>query len=200
MNEINIHRGRSKTIRVPVIYKDGTACILSEGDYIFFAVRAGRDGEVLISKMMTYDSESNKATLTLKPEDTEGLEIERYHYDIGVSFNDGGYKDIIKWAEFNVLPSAGGDEVRRALVDSFSNTSTYSVDTEHSAINVKCSATGGTEPYNFTVIDGDTIRTTTVNGGIVTFTADSGVHYVEVTATETNGVTKTKSFRIVVSE
>ena len=200
MNEINIHRGRSKTIRVPVIYKDGTACILSEGDYIFFAVRAGRDGEVLISKMMTYDSESNKATLTLKPEDTEGLEIERYHYDIGVSFNDGGYKDIIKWAEFNVLPSAGGVEVRRALVDSFSNTSTYSVDTEHSAINVKCSATGGTEPYNFTVIDGDTIRTTTVNGGIVTFTADSGVHYVEVTATETNGVTKTKSFRIVVSE
>lgn len=200
MNEINIHRGRSKTIRVPVIYKDGTACILSEGDYIFFAVRAGRDGEVLISKMMTYDSESNKATLTLKPEDTEGLEIERYHYDIGVSFNDGGYKDIIKWGEFNVLPSAGGVEVRRALVDSFSNTSTYSVDTEHSAINVTCSATGGTAPYNFTVIDGDTIRTTTVNGGIVTFTADSRVHYVEVTATETNGVTKTKSFRIVVSE
>ena len=200
MNEINIHRGRSKTIRVPVIYKDGTACILSEGDYIFFAVRAGRDGEVLISKMMTYDSESNKATLTLKPEDTEGLEIERYHYDIGVSFNDGGYKDIIKWAEFNVLPSAGGVEVRRALVDSFSNTSTYSVDTEHSAINVTCSATGGTAPYNFTVIDGDTIRTTTVNGGIVTFTADSRVHYVEVTATETNGLTKTKSFRIVVSE
>lgn len=200
MNEINIHRGRSKTIRVPVIYKDGTACILSEGDYIFFAVRAGRDGEVLISKMMTYDSESNKATLTLKPEDTEGLEIERYHYDIGVSFNDGGYKDIIKWAEFNVLPSAGGVEVRRALVDSFSNTSTYSVDTEHSAINVKCSATGGTAPYNFTVIDYDTIRTTTVNGGIVTFTADSRVHYVKVTATEANGVTKTKSFRIVVSE
>ena len=44
MNEINIHRGRSKTIRVPVIYKDGTACTLTGYDYIFFAVKADKDG------------------------------------------------------------------------------------------------------------------------------------------------------------
>lgn len=97
MNEINIHRGRSKTIRVPVIYKDGTACILSEGDYIFFAVKADKDGETLIKKMLSYDSGSYKATLSLIPKDTAGLEIDRYFYDIGVCFSDGNYKDIISW-------------------------------------------------------------------------------------------------------
>lgn len=189
MNEINIHRGRSKTIRVPVIYKDGTACILSEGDYIFFAVRAGRDGEVLISKMMTYDSESNKATLTLKPEDTEELEIERYHYDIGVSFNDGGYKDIIKWAEFNVLPSAGGVEVRRALVDSFRNTSTISVNTTSKTATVTCSATGGTEPYLFTIREDISETTKYSRGETITFQLSDYSHYhFTVVVTDANNI------------
>lgn len=112
MNKIAINRGRSKTIRVPVICKDGSTCVLSDDDIIRFAVKAHEDGEALIKKTLEYDKENNKATLNLVPSDTADMDCDRYFYDIGVDFANGDYRDIISWAEFEVLPSAAGKEPR----------------------------------------------------------------------------------------
>lgn len=189
MNEINIHRGRSKTIRVPVIYKDGTACTLTGYDYIFFAVKADKDGETLIKKMLSYDSGSNKATLSLIPEDTAGLEIDRYFYDIGVCFSDGNYKDIISWGEFNVLPSAGGVDLKVALVDSLQNTSTISVNTTSKTATVTCSATGGTKPYLFTIREDISETTKYSRGETITFQLSDYSHYhFTVVVTDANNI------------
>lgn len=110
MNEFSVHKGRTKKIRVPVVYKDGTACKLVDGDVIRFATKTAENSVILFEKTLEYDKSNDKAILTFDPEDTADLPCGDYYYDIGVDFADGGYKDIIEWAKFHVLPSAAGKE------------------------------------------------------------------------------------------
>ncbi|MBQ8134924.1 MAG: hypothetical protein IJ192_11050 [Clostridia bacterium] len=140
--------------------------------------------------------------MTLKPEDTADLEVDRYHYDIGVVFLDRNYREIIEWAEFDVLPSAGGVDVGKAFMDGFINTSSYEIE-DSSVVIFTCSATGGTPPYNFvltnTTLADEDDKTKTSSVGRVKFYEDAGTYDYKVTAADANGLRNAKTYRVHVT-
>lgn len=104
--KIEIRRGRTLPVSVPVVYDDdGSRVDISGADIITFAVRAQRDGAVFIKKTMSYDDETGYASVKIDPSDTIGQELGTYHYDICISFSDGDDFDLVEWSEFEILAS-----------------------------------------------------------------------------------------------
>lgn len=76
-----------------------------ENDVVKFALASDRDGQAIIEKTMTYDSQSGEYSVELTPAETAQLIAdERYWFDIGIQPSDGKFYRVIKCMELWILP------------------------------------------------------------------------------------------------
>lgn len=76
-----------------------------ENDVVKFALASDRDGQAIIEKTMTYNSESGEYSVELTPAETTQLDAdERYWFDIGIQLSDGKFYRVIECTELWILP------------------------------------------------------------------------------------------------
>ena len=80
---ILLTRGDSYTVRFPYL-EDGEEHTMEEGDVARFMVREEDGSEILINKTLT-----DNYVLSITPEDTQGLEIGTYRYDVEITLANG---------------------------------------------------------------------------------------------------------------
>lgn len=104
---ISVVRGTTNFYTINISNSDtGEPYALSTGEVFRFGVKKNEDALVrVIEKELTVGSEEGVYQLDIRPEDTLGLALGKYHYDIGLqSGND--YYPVIEWSEFVVTPNA----------------------------------------------------------------------------------------------
>lgn len=97
--KIEIVRGTTNSINVAIKNGDGSAYMLSEGELVVFGVKQNyKDDELLILK--TVNSLINGVgQFSLAPEDTIGLDVGKYVYDVGLK-TGANYYSVIEASDF----------------------------------------------------------------------------------------------------
>lgn len=108
-NELRLVRGSTQMLQIRVWDAQGKPYQKLDGDVIRFGVKPdGEFGRYLLKKD-TGELEEGLATITLQPEDTIGMEIGKYHFDIGLQ-SEGMYFPIVKYSEFILEPNITAKE------------------------------------------------------------------------------------------
>lgn len=99
-NVLSVVRGTTSTIRIDVTDANGTPYALGTGEVLRFGVkRNAASTEYLIRKDITSGTGSYLVTLT--PEDTAGLAITQYLFDVGLQSGEN-YYNVIPATVFDV--------------------------------------------------------------------------------------------------
>ena len=104
-----IYLTRGDTLKVQLaLTQGGEPYVLQQGDSILFAVKSklNTQGTAYVEKLplITKAIDTSTMILTLVPTDTEKLPFGVYHYDIQVTFNDGGVDTVINNAILEIVP------------------------------------------------------------------------------------------------
>lgn len=87
-HDIKIVRGTTKQFDIKLKNSDGTARILSDGEYILLGAKLNVNDETLaVSKQINsaaYDAEKGSYAIIFVPSDTKELTVGKYHYDAGI--------------------------------------------------------------------------------------------------------------------
>jgi len=88
---ITLTRGDTASIQpIPTVIATGRPYVFQSGDVVKFRIRRLPDcGEIELEKDCFIDLENNICTLTLHPEDTEGLQMTEYRYEFELVDTDG---------------------------------------------------------------------------------------------------------------
>lgn len=98
---LSVVRGTTNTIRIDVTDANGTPYVLGIGEVLRFGVkRNAASSDYLIRKDIT--SGTGSYLVTLMPEDTIGLAVSQYLFDVGLQSGDN-YYNVIPATVFNVL-------------------------------------------------------------------------------------------------
>lgn len=106
---IKMVRGTTQTIPIYLADATGAAYVLAEGDVLRFGVKKDpKDKECLLVKELTSaNADENTAglyVLNLSPADTEPLDPDYLHYDIGLQIGSE-YINVIECSKFELLPN-----------------------------------------------------------------------------------------------
>lgn len=114
MNEqtIKMFRGRTESFILDVKDVDGSAYALADGEILRFGVKLSTISEsyVLLKDLTNADADGDGYRLCLDPEDTAGLSLGRYVYDVGLLSGEN-YITIIPTSYFELLGNVTGKEV-----------------------------------------------------------------------------------------
>lgn len=95
---MKLTRGDTAYINISLEDEDETTYEFVEGDTMFFRLAAN----IFVEKELSIDFSENIATLTLEPEDTEGLMYETYKYEIELITSTGEHFTVIPNRSFTV--------------------------------------------------------------------------------------------------
>lgn len=99
-NTIKLTRGDSMYTEVGMVKSDGTPYEPQEGDVIRFGLKKNADDtECIIEKVISNDD----LILHLDPSDTKNLAIDKYVYDIEITFANGDVDTFINNQPFNIV-------------------------------------------------------------------------------------------------
>lgn len=100
-NSLSVVRGTTNTIRIDVTDANGMPYVLGTGEVLRFGVkRNAASPGYLIRKDIT--GGTGAYLVTLMPEDTIGLTVSQYLFDVGLQSGDN-YYNVIPATFFNVL-------------------------------------------------------------------------------------------------
>lgn len=109
---IAIVRGTTLTINIGITLSDGQIYTAGENDILRFCVKKDPDdAEYTIRKELTAANfKDGSYVLQISPSDTEGLDVGRYYYDVGLQIG-GEYYMVIEQSLFTVLQNISEREV-----------------------------------------------------------------------------------------
>lgn len=97
---MNIIQGDTNIISVTIEGHD-----YDENDVVKFGLASDRNGQAIIEKTMSYDSQSGEYSVELTPTETAQLTAdERYWFDVGLQTSDGKFYRVIPITEIWITP------------------------------------------------------------------------------------------------
>ena len=103
-NEIIMVRGTTKTLAVTVLDASGKPYQMADGDVVRFGIKVNpADEKCLVQKEVTSLTDG-VATITIKPEDTIGLQYGPYYYDVGLQSGED-YFCVIPYSRISIVPN-----------------------------------------------------------------------------------------------
>lgn len=97
-------RGDTEMIEVACQDSEGVAVPLVDGDKVYFTVKRNvRETAKALQKVVTV-FQDGKASIYIHPEDTKGLDVRAYVYDIQLTRENGSVKTIVPMSKFVLEP------------------------------------------------------------------------------------------------
>ena len=111
---INIIRGTTNAFEIALSDETGAFYVLQSGDVLRFGVKVqAYSRDYKLTKVLAaadVNAAGDAYVLTLRPEDTEGLEFRRYCYDIGLQSGED-YYNVVPCSDFVVSHNITSREV-----------------------------------------------------------------------------------------
>lgn len=105
---IEIVRGTTLPISLEVTDANGLPHTAAAGEVILFGIKKeATDAAPIFCKAAVAEDETGVYSITIYPENTQGLAPGRYYYDVGLE-SGGDYFNIIEPSPFMILPNITG--------------------------------------------------------------------------------------------
>lgn len=101
---LEVIRGTTKSFSVNITDANGEPYSMEDGDVVRFGVKRESGDEAYLIKKEVTEGENGVFTFTLDPEDTIGLALGWYKYDIGLQTGDD-YFNVIPYSRFVLAPN-----------------------------------------------------------------------------------------------